>query len=347
MLRTFMSSLRTLVNSLFYPSVLLIFLLLTKIIFDIYSFFSYPSNFLIDFYNYFFNGKFWQLKLDFFKYDKIYIIWMSLSFFAIILNFVLNITGVSKYAISLLRDKGTDTRDFLERENEIKNLVNLCNDKIQNKLSDLKININYSIEVIDSSILNAVVFADNVIIVTTGMLKRALQDDGKMLLGVLSHEIGHIYNKDTIFNQISFCNYIVSDRIKYNLISNALLYSSIGMFRTGILGIVLGFVFLIVFGWIYVIIGIFYLINWVLNIIEAYISKKQEFDADKFTIKLGYQDGLLDFLYEDMYQQENFNQLYGIDSMTRNAYFKLFKTHPASHSRIKNLEKNLKGNING
>lgn len=333
--RLLISSIRVVLNTIFFPIVIFMLIITIKIVSDFVFYFSkYKIPFIYEKLLYLFNGSIWrgleivnkEHFLIFYKYSA------SLTFLFLFFFYVL---GGAKLLIKLLRT-GTDIRSTLSRESYIKEKLNNAIINIQNRYKKIyNKDLNLKVKIIDSSIENAIIFNDNLIVVTYALLKKSSKD---VIEGVLAHEVGHYHNGDTKFNQLNFINSIVSKNVESGVIINAIMFFISIFTRIPFLGMFFGLFFIFLFFPFLMIIFLFSLISEILSIFEAHISKIQEYKADEFSIKLGYGNGLLDFLYKDLENQENFEQLTSISNMTKSAFKIIYSSHPASHKRIKKME---------
>ena len=96
------------------------------------------------------------------------------------------------------------------------------NERIKNRYKKIyNKDLNLKVKIIDSSIENAIIFNDNLIVVTYALLKKSSKD---VIEGVLAHEVGHYHNGDTKFNQLNFINSVVSKNVESGVIINAIMF---------------------------------------------------------------------------------------------------------------------------
>lgn len=245
-----------------------------------------------------------------------------------------------------------NSRKSLNRESEMYNKL-VSNLSIVIKQSNYRLRTalsvsDFSIRLFDSNISNAWVFANKVIVVTTGFMKQ-YGDNDDTIRGVLAHELGHVLNGDLDINTLSMTSNVLNmvlvvgySKVKTGLIDKlqfaysiiertVMLYKfllPIGFFFTGlyfslmlmILIITLPLVVLLI---MYALVSVLFVFP-----IDMAISRKAEYKADKIAANLGFSNGLLNFLYDDLSER---GQRYGIKAL-------LLASHPNSSDRIQRLE---------
>lgn len=338
LIRILIISIRTVLNCIFFPFLSLVVILVSKVLYDVYGMFNKHTWALPEtIFNWLFgNYKAW----DFHCLSSPHIITYCVygSYLVLFLICTSNLFGVATLFIKFLRSN-SGVRNAMNREDYYKDrIIKACDNlerkykAIYNKTPKIKVKL------IDSQIKNAVIFSDNVIVLTTELLENSDNDE---LEGVIAHEWGHMHNGDTIYNQLSFTNAVVSNNIEVGII----LRSMLGLFaivnHVPFVGTVLGLFLIIFFGPFIGICFLFAILSSFLSTFEALISQRQEYLADQFALSLDAGDGLLTFLYADMKQQENFFKIMSVGSMLNSTLKSIYRSHPASEKRIKRLEKIL------
>lgn len=169
---------------------------------------------------------------------------------------------------------------------------------------------------------NAQALGSDTIIITDGLLKMASDDE---LKGVLAHEVGHLYYKDSvILIAILFGSFATRVCAFLTIIYTAIL-SVLTEFK--------GYAILLVF----LVVPILFLlplvaINWVgqklLNLSLLFMGRRYEYRADKLAKDLGYEIGLISFLEKVQAVNEHDNSFLG----------RIVATHPVPMKRIGRLE---------
>lgn len=204
----------------------------------------------------------------------------------------------------------------------VSEIVNASGEGINpEKLKEFK---NPKIYVSDQKYANAFAFGKNSICVTKGLLEQSSPDE---LRGVISHEAGHLYYKDSIKKSIvTTLNYAGN-------VSSVLIMIGIFIFNlfenTFSKGFSLGKVLLFVV--------LFYkLIYWLLQKIIDYgylaVGRSAEYRADNFAKKLGYGEGLISFL----------KRIDAGNPAPKGIMASLSSTHPPTSLRIERLQRELK-----
>lgn len=328
--------LRMILNCLFFPTVSLAVCLLFKIAYDLASIFTNKIWGVITHCMLWMFGdnKFWEIDKLFHNNQHIetYLFYGFFVTFAI--SCLLNL-GISNLIIKTLR-RGTDIRSTAERETEYRNRIISASNSLENKyIAKYNKEPLLKVKIIDSGVKNAIIFSDNVIVVTTELLENT---SDRELEGVLAHEWGHMHNGDTKFNQFNFSNTIISNNIESGAVIRVISWILTKLNVAPFIGAFMSLFFFVLFSPFFGCVIVFSLISSLLSLFEAQISQKQEYKADEFALGLNAGEGLLDFLYEDMKMQDNFWQLSSFVGMGRSALTTLYKTHPASHKRVKRLE---------
>lgn len=261
--------------------------------------------------------------------------YMVSSLFLIVILF--NAIGITKMLLNAMLSR-TDIRQLMGREKDIQTRIcNLVNEVRESHNSIFGSELtNVEVKVIDSRYQNAMVFFNNTMVLTTEVINA---NSDETLKGIIAHEFGHIFNKDILFSKLLFANALVSDNLngKTNRFISKIYHLIIRNQKVGgVLALPMMFCFFPYFLFYFVML----MIDTVLVCIDVTIGREQEFIADSYSSKLGYKEGLLNFLYRDMQEQENLHQIMGIYNVTSAAYESFFRTHPASLLRIARLEKN-------
>lgn len=337
--RIFLLSLRTVLNCLFFPLVFLMVIFSAKGIYDIYGFFFkhtwvFPK---VLFGWLFQGGNAWNLEAI--HGAHVALLCKYGAYLTLILIFLSNIFGIATLFIKFLRSN-SGVRKTLNREEELKEKIIKASDNLEKKYI-AKYGISpkpIKVRLIDSRVKNAVIFADNVIVLTTEML---LSSTNEEIEGIIAHEWGHMHNGDTLFNQLNFTNHVISNSVHSGVVYYTTMSIIKGLPRIPVIGIFLSLLVFVFFLPFFILILLFALLSTILSFFEAQISQKQEYLADEFAYGLNAGDGLLTFLYEDMRMQENFGKLVNVGEMFKSTLKSLYNTHPVSHKRIKNLEVKL------
>lgn len=337
--RLLIVSIRTVLNCLFFPFVIYMVILVSKLCYDIWGLFNKHTWELPQkvFYWFFQNHKAWDLK-GVVNSSGLVTFWIYAAFVTLILISLSNALGIANLFIKFLR-RNSGIRKTLNREEYYKDQIIYACDTLEKKYEEVyNKKVSLKVRVIDAEVKNAFIFSDNVVVLTTGLLDRASNYE---LKGIIAHEWGHMHNGDTLYNQLNFTNSVVSNNIEMGAIVGTIL--RIWSFLSSIPIVGIGFaIFGICFlGPFLLLFAIFGCLSWFLSFFEAIISQRQEYLADKFALSLDSGDGLLDFLYEDMQEQDNFKNIFSIGSMMEATIKSLYRSHPASHKRIKYLEKIL------
>lgn len=339
LIRLFTTSVRLTLNVIFFPIILIMGVIFIKIFEDIIRIFKTNYSFPIigDFLNKMFANSIWK-GLEGVNFSYMINLYQYLALITLIGLFAMYFLGGNNILIKLLRS-GTDVRDFLKKEKEAQNLVlkivNIIKENYQLK-EQKELSFNFKIKLIDSKIKNAVIFSDNLIVVTTELIFNSTEN---VLKGVIAHEIGHFINGDTSYNQLNLMNSIVSNNIHGGFLNNFMINIAVLFFKIPLIGPFIFILLFVLFFPFLILILIFSIINLFLSFIESIIVRKQEYNADLFAFNIDCGSGLIDFLYDNLYQQENFYQITSLSEMSKATYRSLFLTHPASHKRIKKLEK--------
>ena len=338
LMRVIVSSIRLTVNTIFFPVIGIALIMFIKIFEDIIRIFKTGYNFPLigEFLNKMFNDNIWKgfqsinmdVMMDTYKY-------LAISIFLV--SFLLFFCGGINIIVKMLR-AGTDVRDFLKKEKEAQEIVlkiiNTIDEKYFTKTGK-NISKKFKVKLIDSKVKNAVIFSDNLIVITTELV---FNSSNSVLTGVIAHEVGHFINGDTTYNQLNLLNGIVSNNIHGGFLNNFMVSIVFAFNKVPFIGPFLFILLFVLFLPILICIFIYSVINLFVSVAEGIINRKQEFNADKFAAYIDCGDGLVEFLYEDLYQQENFHQITSLKEMNKAAYRSMFLTHPASHKRIKKLE---------
>lgn len=188
--------------------------------------------------------------------------------------------------------------------------------KAKEKTPELSNNIEIFIS--DEMHVNAYAFGRNTIVVTQGLLKTM---DEEQIMGVLAHEFGHIVHGHTVM-------------LLLNVIGNGIFSAFILIFR-----FIMFFVELLMSGdgfgnFMGSIMRLFaewsiLALVWFGNIAVAVNSRKNEFQADEYALKIGFGEGLLSGLY--ILQQMNMGRI-------KNVIERLTASHPHIAYRIERLE---------
>lgn len=346
LIRILIISIRTFLNCLFFPFLSLVFIIVSKLVYDAYGYF-YGHTWSIPkiFFNWFF-GKYEAWDLSFIDSQNIVLYCKYGAFFILFAICTSNICGITNLLIKFLRSN-SGVRTVLKREDFYKDRIIAICDKLEKQYEVVfnKSPKKIQVKIIDSNVKNALIFSDNCIVLTTGLLERT---DDEELEGVIAHEWGHMHNGDTLFNQLTFVNGVVSHHIELGFIIKFILGIFTVISKIPLVGWVLGLFAFVVFGPFLLICLIFGVLSSFLAFFEAQISQRQEYLADKFVVSMGKSagNGLLTFLYEEMRMQDNFKNLSSIQTMMKATLSSLYQSHPVSHKRIKKLEKILeKGGI--
>lgn len=186
----------------------------------------------------------------------------------------------------------------------------------KNKYADMKNNIQLCI--IDSMSINAVALGKHTIAVTQGAIQSLTEDE---LKGMIAHELGHIYNGDTIALLLMlvgngiFSILVLICRISMFIFESVMEHISCGIF----------FIYAVKL----VFYAIFVLPIYISGFIISINSRGDEYRADKFAYEIGYGTELISVLYllQDITIPSNI-------SFTE----RLRQSHPHLASRIKRLE---------
>lgn len=341
LIRISIISIRTFLNCLFFPFLSLVFIIVSKLVYDAYGhFYGHTWELPKLFFNWFF-GKYKAWDLSFIENPNVVLYCKYGAFFVLFAICISNICGITNLLIKFLRSN-SGVRTTLNREEFYRDrIIKIC-DKLEKQYESVfnKSPKKIKVKIIDSDIKNALIFSDNCIVLTTGLLERTDDDE---LEGVIAHEWGHMHNGDTLFNQLTFANGVVSHHIELGLIIKFILGIFSLVSRIPFVGWMLGLCAFVVFGPFLLICLIFGVISSFLAFFEAQISQRQEYLADQFVLSMGKEagNGLLTFLYEEMRMQDNFKNLSSIGTMMKATLSSLYQSHPVSHKRIKRLEKIL------
>lgn len=336
-LRIFILSIRTVLNCIFFPVISIIMILLLKIGYDISGLFIKHTWFLPkSIFSWFFSDyKFWNFA-KILSGENLQLYCLYGSYVVLFLICFVNLFGITNLIIKILRSN-TGVRTVMKREDYFKEkIVKNSNILEEIYIQKYKKEPKLKVKIIDSKIKNALIFSDNTIVLTTELLENS---SDRELRGVLAHEWGHMHNGDTLYNQLNFTNTIVSNNVEAGVIGQILVWLMHFIGKIPLIGNVIILISFCLFGPFLVLIFIFALISSFLSIFESLISKKQEYRADEFALSLDAGEGLLDFLYEDMKEQENFWTIANLGGMFKSTMMTLYKTHPASSKRISKLEK--------
>ena len=171
--------------------------------------------------------------------------------------------------------------------------------------------------------VNAFAFGKTHVIFNTGFLASASPE---MFKSVLAHEIGHLHNKDTL---ISLANFFVqrptqvvlkifnSYKVMGHLADAAKNHKGSG--DKAMVNLAYKILFLPA-----LIVGL--VVNFICDTSQKILSKQQELEADAYAVKLGYSNGLLEFLEMAKNSHTKPNRL-----------VRLFESHPEPGIRIENI----------
>jgi heat shock protein HtpX len=187
---------------------------------------------------------------------------------------------------------------------------------------------NLNILIKDSKEPNAQAFGRNTILITEGLLKSITVDE---LKAVLAHELGHLYNKDSVILVAIIFGSFATRVCMWIYGVYAAIVAAFGKNASksehGAIASLLLLVPMLIFLPII-------LINWIgstlLNLSLLFMGRKYEYRADKFAANLGYQAGLISFLEKSQAITEPDNSVVG----------RVFATHPVPIKRIGRLEDN-------
>lgn len=238
---------------------------------------------------------------------------------------LLTFIGISKVGHFLLR-MFIGARYAVARERQqIEPILNEVLGKVNANLGT-----NYQLDklhimVNDSKEPNAQAFGRDTIVVTDGLLKLCTNDE---LQGVLAHEMGHLYYRDSVTLVAILFSSIVTRVVMWLYAIYCFIVASI--LKTGeeitafygLLAAIPALIFLpvIIVHWV----G-----SWLLKLTLLFMGRQYEYRADKFAKDLGYQLGLISFLEKVQSITEHDNSMLG----------KIFNTHPAPMKRVGKLEK--------
>jgi len=175
--------------------------------------------------------------------------------------------------------------------------------------------------VIDQMYVNACALGTHTIAVTKGAMETFSEDE---LKAIISHEIGHIVNMDTIASLYLligaglFSVYMIITKFIINLVERL----SYSMSRGGFFKVIVSFVL-----YSFQILLLIFML--VMNLLTAKNSRANEYRADEFTNKLGYGQEMI----EALYLLEKINL-----SSNRSILSKMLAKHPILPKRIANLE---------
>ncbi len=251
--------------------------------------------------------------------DSTYAYWFFALFIAIAF-------GVARFMVSkggewLLR-LIAPARKMSQREKEkVKHALHLVQEKAKEKFN-FEIN-DLHLFTIDSPLINAFAMSRNILAVTRGALDTLDTED---LAGLIAHEHGHFYYKDSEKLAINLGLLVMAEGLLYVNAILMLLKSKLSQIH-GLVAMVMLIPFVLALMFKYVgSIGI-----WVYNITYPMLSRKQEYRADMFACELGFGKGMLTVLetiqgYE--YKENNFSS-------------KVTQTHPDTALRIDEIDKYL------
>jgi Zn-dependent protease with chaperone function len=159
-------------------------------------------------------------------------------------------------------------------------LYNLSCERYGIKKFDFKIKI----RMIDNEEPNAFAYGYRLVIITSGLLAKLNDNEVK---GIIAHEIGHLFNEDSV-------RYFFNAGLTF-------FYTMTKSILIGIYGLVKSVEILYIVTWPLIIIlcGITYIFNKIdslSEIIYLSFSRHQEYMADKFAVSVGQQNNLLDAL---------------------------------------------------
>lgn len=188
------------------------------------------------------------------------------------------------------------------------------------------------ITIAESDEVNAIAFGKTHVIFNTGLLYITNQEVFK---AILAHEIAHLHHKDTL---ISLTNYYVQipTQIVLNVFNS---YKVAGHLKNSLKFAGKGGGASFDKAWFSIAMKIYFLpalmiggvVNFICNTVQKMLSKQQEFAADKYAVKLGYADGLLEFF-----------EIVKNSHVKPNKLMKLFESHPDPELRIQNVITRLK-----
>lgn len=273
-----------------------------------------------------------------------YVIYSSI---AVMLFFAtMYLTGGLRLLLKILWIK--NSRDFLMREKmtkeKIKELLTKVIDQ-SNKINQKQFKVeDFKIRLFNSEEANCWIYADKTIVMTVGMIDKYSNDE-EVILGVLSHELGHAFFKDLTNNELSLIAsatsflfaktlLVVKTYFNYKFLISLVCLQQLSRYIP-LLHVILVplYMFYLFFGFVVllptlVVTLVFLIIQFVfISPIDMFFSKQAEYRADKFASKIN-KDGLLTFLYDDIKEEST---QYSIKKY-------LYATHPTSYKRIKKLE---------
>lgn len=165
---------------------------------------------------------------------------------------------------------------------------------------------------------NAMAYGQNMVAFTTGLLKSFGDDE---IEGVMAHEIGHIVNRDNISDLLVAVSFGPALWVGRQII-DAIIF---GIAELEMIVIVLGLVLAIFLMPCTIAALIFKLFEF----IEAFLSRDEEFAADKYAVKLAGRDGLVGFL----------QQIEHLDTVPHGDFLAAYTaSHPPTLVRIDHIE---------
>jgi heat shock protein HtpX len=183
--------------------------------------------------------------------------------------------------------------------------------------------------VVDDPLPNAFAIGKGTLVLSRTLYETANDDE---LVAVIAHEFGHLHNGDShrlgIALGVSLVSLIIAGVAEVLLVACGTMTKIAGKDKE------MGIVFLLSSAFFGAFAGFFWVLvkigNGVLRLINLFVGRKEEYEADRFAVKSGYGAGLVSFL--DKIKNMEFGKATRILD-------RLYATHPAIMLRIGELEK--------
>ena len=189
--------------------------------------------------------------------------------------------------------------------------------------------------VTDEPHINGMAFGRETVAVSTGLLKVAKDEE---IAAVLSHEAGHIHNRDGVFNLAmlvaSLPTIYLNALLKVFIISDPeeKSNSSDGSDAFWYGGIIFIFLFLFLFSYFVVFWALSFLVLWAMKAVNFFTEWPMEYRADKFALEMGFAPAMITLL--ESIEDADIRNSSGFLS-------KYLYTHPPTALRIDRLERAL------